>query len=212
MALLGARGAAWLSNLEIGANVVVTVSIWLAARNHPYTWPTGILGCALFCVVFLRNQLYADATLQLFFIATSVLGWWQWLHPALPTTVASPIPTGQRPITRAKPELLVSLVLSGIAVTLAYGWLLHRFTNAFMPYMDAAVLALSVIAQCLQMQRKIETWPFWLAVNTLSIGLYEWRGLKLTAVLYAAYWMNAWYGWWRWRHQSLISPSSRPSQ
>jgi nicotinamide mononucleotide transporter len=177
---------------------VVTVSIWLAARNHPYTWPSGILGCALFSIVFLRNQLYADATLQLFFIATSVIGWWQWFHPALPDTV------GQRPITEAKRQTLFWLVIAGIAVTVAYGWLLHRFTNAFMPYMDAAVLALSVIAQCLQMQRKIETWPFWLAVNTLSVGLYEWRGLRLTAVLYAAYWVNAWYGWWKWRREKQV--------
>jgi hypothetical protein len=33
-----------LSALEIAANAVITVSIWLAARNHVYTWPTGIVG------------------------------------------------------------------------------------------------------------------------------------------------------------------------
>jgi len=194
-----------LSSLEIAANAVITVSIWLAARNHVYTWPTGILGCALFSVVFLSNQLYADATLQLFFIATSIIGWWQWFHPALPSA------TGQRPITKARPQTIVWMVIAGIAVTVSYGWLLHKFTNAFMPYMDAAVLALSVIAQCLQMQRKIETWPFWLGVNTLSVGLFASRGLLLTAALYAAYWLNAWYGWWRWqkeRTQLLAVPAS----
>jgi nicotinamide mononucleotide transporter len=149
-----------LSTLEISANAVITISIWLAARNHVYTWPTGIVGCALFSVVFLRNQLYADATLQLFFIATCVIGWWQWFHPTSPTL------SGERPITRSMPRTIVWMVIAGIAVTACYGGLLHRFTNAFMPYMDAAVLALSVIAQCLQMQRKLETWPFWLGVNT----------------------------------------------
>jgi nicotinamide mononucleotide transporter len=187
-----------LSPLEIAANVVVTVSIWLAARNHSATWPTGIVGCALFSVVFLRSQLYADATLQLFFISTNVIGWWQWFHPRLPNA------TGQRPITQAKRKTLSWMVVAGIAVAAVYGWLLHRFTNAFMPYMDAAVLALSVIAQCLQMQRKIETWPFWLGVNTLSVGLFASRGLLLTAVLYAAYWVNAWYGWWRWRREQQV--------
>ena len=184
---------------------MITVSIWLAARNHVYTWPTGIFGCALFSVVFLSNQLYADATLQLFFIATSIIGWWQWFHPVLPST------TGQRPITKARPQTIVWMVIAGIAVTVSYGWLLHKFTNAFMPYMDAAVLALSVIAQCLQMQRKIETWPFWLGVNTLSVGLFASRGVLLTAALYAAYWLNAWYGWWRWqkeRTQLLAVPAS----
>ena len=71
-----------------------------------------------------------------------------------------------------------------------------------MPYMDAAVLALSVIAQCLQMQRKIKNLTLlgsaWIP---LSVGLFASRGLSLTAALYAAYWVNAWYGWWRWRKE-----------
>ena len=104
-----------MSALEIAANAVITVSIWLAARNHVYTWPTGIVGCALFSVVFLSNQLYADATLQLFFIATSIIGWWQWFHPALPST------TGQRPITKARPQTTIWMVIAGIAVTVSYG-------------------------------------------------------------------------------------------
>jgi nicotinamide mononucleotide transporter len=66
--------------LEIAANAVMAVSIWLAARNSIYTWPTGVVGCALFVFVFFDARLYAVVTLQLFFIATSFLGWWQWLH------------------------------------------------------------------------------------------------------------------------------------
>jgi nicotinamide mononucleotide transporter len=82
-----------------------------------------------------------------------------------------------------------------------YGWLLHRFTNAYLPYIDSAVLSLSVISQCLLMRRKLETWPFWLAVNTVSVALFASRGLLLTAALYAGYWLNAWYGWWRWHRK-----------
>lgn len=184
-----------MTALEIAANAVMALSIGLAARNSVHTWSTGVVGCALFTVVFVRNQLYADATLQLFFIATSLVGWWQWLHPALP------LEARQRPITKAKPQTLSWMTLAAITVTLLYGWLLHRFTNAYLPYVDSSVLALSVIAQCLLMQRKIETWPFWLAVNTISVALFFSRGLLVTAALYAAYWINAWYGWWRWQRE-----------
>ena len=59
---------------EIAANAVMALSIGLAARNSVHTWSTGIAGCLLFIVVFVHNQLYADATLQLFFIATSLRG------------------------------------------------------------------------------------------------------------------------------------------
>ena len=173
----------------------MALSIWLAARNSVHTWITGVVGCMLFTVLFVENQLYADATLQFFFISTSLVGWWYWLHPALPTGI------GERPITKAKPHILIWMTLAAICVPLVYGRLLHQFTNAYLPYLDSAVMALSVISQCLLMQRKLETWPFWLAVNTGSIALFMSRGLLVTAALYAAYWVNAWYGWWRW-HQA----------
>jgi nicotinamide mononucleotide transporter len=187
--------------MEIAANAVMALSIWLAARNSVHTWSTGIVGCLLFALVFLRSQLYADATLQLFFIATSLIGWWRWAHSG------SPNGSAERPITKARPSTVLVWTLSAIIVTGGYGWLLHRFTNAYMPYVDSAVLALSVEAQCLLMQRKLETWAFWLAVNTISVCLFFSRGLWVTGALYAAYWVNAWYGRWQWRrwHLSLAA-------
>ena len=184
-----------MTSLEIAANAVTTLSIWLAARNSRHTWSTGIVGCVLFGVQFFRTQLYADTTLQAFFLATSVLGWWQWRRA--PAGVAR----AERPVTRARAGTLAWMALAAVAVTLGYGALLHRFSDAYMPYVDAAVLALSVVAQCLLMMRKIENWAFWILVNTLSVPLFASRGLTLTAVLYAAYWFNAWYGLWRWRQQ-----------
>ena len=190
-----------MTPLEIAANVVTTLSIWLAARNSRHTWSTGIVGCVLFGVQFFRSQLYADATLQGFFLVTSVLGWWQWLHAG---TGAAP---AERPVTRARAGTLAWMALAALVVTAGYGALLHRFTDAYMPYVDAAVLALSVVAQCLLMRRKVENWIFWIAVNTLSVPLFASRGLTLTAVLYAAYWFNAWYGLWRWRGQMRRTPA-----
>ena len=66
--------------LEIAANVMAAASILLAARNSVHTWWTGIVGCGLFAFVFLHSRLYADTVLQVFFVITSIVGWWQWLH------------------------------------------------------------------------------------------------------------------------------------
>jgi len=180
-----------MTPLEIAANAVTALSILLAARNSVHTWWSGIAGSVLFIAVFGQAQLYADATLQLFFIATSVVGWREWLRGGAD---AAP-----RPVTRASGCTLAWMALAAAAVTAGYGALLHRYTDAFMPFVDAAVLALSVVAQCLLMQRRIDTWPAWLLVNTLSVPLFATRGLQLTAGLYALYWLNAWYGWWHWR-------------
>ena len=64
--------------LEISANVMTTVAILLAGRNSIHTWWTGIVGCLLFCFLFYQSLLYADVVLQMFFIVTSMVGWWGW--------------------------------------------------------------------------------------------------------------------------------------
>ena len=188
--------------LEIVANAVIALSIWLAARNSAHTWTVGILGCILFGMLFFNSQLYADASLQIFFVATSVIGWVQWRRRTA---------DGVLPITRASPPVLAWMAAAALAVTGLYGWLLHRFTDAYLPFVDAAVLSLSVVAQCLLMQRKLETWPWWLAVNTVAVPLFASRGLWVTAGLYAVFWCNAWYGWWRWRQQARLQPLHQSS-
>lgn len=178
--------------LEIAANLITTLSILLAARNSRHTWSSGILGCLLFALLFQRNQLYADALLQGFFIATSARGWWLWRNAGGHVSL---------PVSRISSRLLALCVVGAVLVTAVYGALLHAFTNAWAPFVDAAVLALSVVAQLLLMQRRIENWAFWLAVNTLAVPLFASRGLWLTAGLYSLYWFNAWYGAARWRKE-----------
>jgi nicotinamide mononucleotide transporter len=179
-----------IDSIELLANTLVTVSIVLAARNSLHTWWTGIVGCALFMVTFYKAALYADVTLQAFFIVTSAVGWWQWLRGEAGRAL---------PVTRTTPrEFVAALVLAGL-VSAGYGALLARFTDAYAPFLDSAILALSVVAQVFLLRRRVENWPAWLLVNTMAVPLYASRGLKLTAVLYAVYWVNAWFGWWRWR-------------
>ena len=69
--------------LEISANLITTASILLAGRNSIHTWWTGIIGCVLFGVLFYDARLYADVALQVFFLATSISGWWAWVHGRL---------------------------------------------------------------------------------------------------------------------------------
>lgn len=180
--------------LEIAANIVTASSILLAARNSVHTWWLGIIGCALFGWLFWGAKLYADVALQGIFVATSFYGWYQWLHGA----GGAPIP-----VTRTRMRLLAILAVTAAAVAGGYGLMLHRFTDAYAPFADSVVLAFSVLAQLLLMKRRIETWAFWLLVNTVAVPLFASRGLHLTAALYAAYWFNALFGAWRWRRDLL---------
>lgn len=179
-----------MSPLEIGANAFTAVAIVLAGRNSVHTWWTGIIGCTLFGVLFAQHRLYADVVLQVFFVGTSLLGWWRWLRGR----AGAPLP-----VTHAGIRTLLWMLPAGVAATAAYGALLHHYTNAYAPFVDSAVLVFSVIAQLLMMGRRIENWPVWLLVNSIAVPLYASRGLHLTALLYAGFWVNAIVSWIWWR-------------
>lgn len=178
--------------IEIAANVVTTVSILLAGRNSIHTWWTGIFGCVLFAILFYSSRLYADVVLQAFFVVTSAAGWWAWVHGNRGTPLT---------ITRSGGHLLLIAVAVGILTALAYGAMLFHFTDAYAPYLDSSLLVFSVIAQLLLMRRKLETWLFWFAVNTVAVPLFASRELYLTAGLYSVYWINAVVAWLAWRNR-----------
>ena len=180
---------------EIAANVCNAASILLAARNSFHTWWVGIVGCVLFGWVFFSTQLYADVTLQIFFVVTSVIGWRNWV----PGNAGAILP-----VRRTRPMALTGMLLAGAGVAAGYGWLLHRFTNAFAPLLDSVVLAFSVLGQLLLVRRRYESWWCWLLVNSIAVPLYFTRGLTVTAILYAAFWINAMVALIHWR--KLITP------
>ncbi len=181
-----------ISSLEVAANAINAGSIILAGRNSFHTWWTGIIGCTLFGYLFFTSRLYADVTLQIFFIATSIIGWWTWRRGT---------DGRQKPIRRSRGQLVVGLFAGALLVALAYALLLHRFTNAYAPFWDSLVLAFSVLGQLLLVGRRIETWWCWLLVNTIAVPLFATRGLYLTALLYSGFWVNALVAHFHWRRR-----------
>ena len=191
-----------MSPIEIGANVFNLLSVWFSARNNVHTWWSGIVGCALYSVMFLDVKLYADVTLQLFFVASCVIGWWNWKRGGVRRDGVdardADATGGELPITRV--SLLDAAGLTALAILAAagYGWLLQAWTDAANPFIDSTVLALSILAQFLMVARKIETWPVWFVVDCIAVPLYGSKGLWLTAAVYAFFLVLVVMGWMRW--------------
>jgi nicotinamide mononucleotide transporter len=186
------------STLELAANGLAALAIFLAGRNHVHSWSVGIVGCVLFGVLFYQTNLYADVALQFFFIGTNIIGLWKWTRGGA---------GGPLVVSHANFASLLWTVPVGIAATAGYGAMLHFTTNAYAPFADSAVLVFSVIAQVLLMQRRIENWAFWIVVNGMAAPLYASRGLYLTAVLYTVYFFYAIVSWHWWRK---LIPKSEP--
>lgn len=182
--------------LELAANFFTVVCIVLAGRNSIHTWWTGIIGAILYGIMFFNVQLYADATLQVFFIATGLIGWANWKNITLNISRDSEV---EKPISSASTVWMTKAVIAAVVTAVAYGTLLHSFTDAYAAWIDSTVLAYSVVAQLLLMGRYVQTWHVWLLVNTLSVPLFWSRELYLTSIMYGFFWCNAVYSLYHWK-------------
>ncbi len=177
--------------LELVAVVFSLACVVLAARRHIGTWPAGIIAVIAYFVVFVDSKLYADATLQVVFLAQGIYGWSLWLRGRDASQPASAI----RVLSPTQRALLGSVV---VAASFAIGTALSRYTDASRPLIDSTVSVLSLAANWLLARRILENWALWLTADILYIGLFLTKGLHASALLYSVFLALAIAGWRSW--------------
>ena len=193
---LWATPVAWL---ELVAFVLALVMVVLNMRVNPIAWPLAITSSLLYFALFWDSRLYGDASLQIFFAIVALWGWWQWLRG-----------------TQADGSALRVRVLNGrgrwwLIGALAVAWpatglFLKTFTNTDVPWWDAFPTAASVVGQWLLGRKYIENWLAWIVVNVVSVGLFAYKGLWLTTLLYGLFFAMSFIGWQAWRR--LVRPAA----
>jgi nicotinamide mononucleotide transporter len=158
-------------------------NIALLVRRSWWNYPFGMAMVALYVIVFRDARLYAEAGLQVFFFVMQGWGWYLWMR----ATRADPDAHSRVEVRWLDwPSRAVWLMVTA-ALSLNLGWVLHRFTNASLPYADAAISGASIAAQFLLSFRRIENWVLWIAIDLASIGVYLVKGLWPTAALYVLF-------------------------
>jgi len=180
-----------VSLLEAVAVVFGIVSVWLSVREHVVSWPTAIVSVSLYFFVFKDARLYADMGLQVFYAAISAYGWYHWLYGGKNQSELT-VSLTPRPVW-------IGLPIAWITGTLALGTLLHRTTNAAVPYVDSSLTVGSLLAQWMMTRKYVENWAIWVALDVAYVIVFLNRDLKLTAFLYVVYGILAWRGLVEWR-------------
>lgn len=186
-----------MSSLEAFAVVFGLANIGLLVRRSIWNFPFAIAMVSLYAVIFFEQRLYAEAGLQLFFAAVNIYGWWLWRRAG---------GAEERVAVRwlGWPARVAWIAFVAVAA-ITLGTLLDRFTNAALPYPDAAIAASSIAAQFLLSFRRIDNWLLWIAIDVAAIPLYIMRDLPLTAGLYAVFLVLSVLGLREW-----IGASKRP--
>lgn len=186
--LRGMVGSSWI---EISAVIFGIANIVLLARRNIWNYPFGLIMVSLYAWIFYDAKLYSDMLLQPFFFTIQVLGWWWWLNKR--EVGGAVIVERMAPI-----EIPIYAVIAVIGI-LSVGTLMGRYTDASLPYWDAATTVLSIIAQILLARRKLENWIVWIVVDVLAIGIYSYKGLYPTAALYTIFLGVATIGFFVWK-------------
>jgi len=189
-----------MNPIEIVAAVFGVVSVFLSVRQNIWSWPTAIINVGLYIIVFFESKLYADTGLQVVYVVLNAYGWYHWLYGGKNRTE---LPVSTTPARLG--ALLGMLVLTGTAVI---GTFLSRQTDAALPYVDAFTTSTSLVAQWMMTRKLLENWIIWVAVDVIYIGMYIYKSLYVTAVLYLIFLILSALGYVQWR-RSLLARQTR---
>ena len=67
------------------------------------------------------------------------------------------------------------------------------------PFLDACTAVLSICAQYLLTKKILENWWLWVLTDAISVGLYLYKSLALTALLYSIFLAMCITGLVQWR-------------
>lgn len=185
--------------VEIAGAIISFIYLYFSIREKSALWIFGFLSSLLYIWVFFHSKLYAEISLQLYYLVISVYGWITWRQKSVTTheTVLH--------ITRITSiQHIVLYFLSAVGVYFIYYFVLVYLTDSPVPLADSFVGSLSVIATYMLAKKKIENWLVWIVVDAFAAGLYFYKGLYPTTVLFVVYTVMAVVGYFQWKKKMEV--------
>ncbi|WP_040160552.1 nicotinamide riboside transporter PnuC [Mobilicoccus massiliensis] len=194
---------------EIVGNLFGFASAIGGLRRRVWAWPVGIVGNALLFTVFIgaafalpdgRHPLYGQAFRQVFFIITSVYGWWRWDRSRRGRAPDAPAITPRWATASERTRYLliaaVGILLSQWAFAeIGAGWPAPRWYH----WADAWIFVGSILATYAMARGWTDFWLAWIAVDLVGVPLLWVSHYYPSAVLYAVYGALVVYGFVVWK-------------
>ena len=183
----------FINRIELLGAILGILYVFLSIRQNIFTWPTGLLTSALYIVVFYKSALYASMGLQVYYVFISIYGWYFWLRKK------STEHKSQVPVQKTNKQLLLKI---GAITILIYGFILFiliNFSDSDVPFIDSLITSLSITATWMLARKYIEHWIIWIFVDIVASGLYIYKNLWPTAVLFLVYTAMAFIGYVEWK-------------
>jgi nicotinamide mononucleotide transporter len=209
--------------IEVVGNLFGFASAILGMRRRVWAWPIGIIGNLLLFMIFVsatfdadsRTPLFGQAGRQVFFIMTSLYGWWRWQeHRNARLAAGAPADTPAITPRWATSRERVGYVLVWIGGVLVAQWALASIGAAWPAprwyfWCDAWILVGSMLATYAMARGWNEFWLMWIAVDLVGVPLLWHSEYYATAILYAVYGVLVLYGFFVWLKASRTEAPDR---
>lgn len=164
--------------------------VLLARKNNSNNYLFGIAGISLTLYVMIQSKLYAEFTLNLYYLVMSIYGWlyWKFGKRKSETTISE--------TTNNEKLITAGIVIGTFSI---FYFFLTNFTDSDVPILDSLVSAFAWAGMWLMARRKIENWILLNISNIIAIPLLIHKGLYLYAVLTAFLFIVAISGYLEWR-------------
>ena len=179
--------------LEFVAVIFGFLSVWFAKENNVLVYPAGILSTAIFVYLLTISELYGDATINGYYFLMSFYGWYFWTQKKSGQIINQ---VGRTSLNEKIGSIFL-FVFGIIAIFLIYNYFNKWSTVS--AYIDTLTTGIFFVAMWLMSRRKIEHWTFWIVGDILSVPLYIYKGLFLTAIQYFVFTIIAIIGYREWK-------------
>ena len=185
-----------ISGIELSGTAFGIAGVWLTVRKNWLCFPAGLVNVGLYAVLFFREKLYADASLQIVYVVLLIFGWVYWRKTEAGNAFFA---------TRTSGRLWTTLTGICMASTLLLGTLFKNYTDASLPFLDSLLTSMSLVAQWMIAKKKLENWIIWIVADVLYVGMYIYKNLYLTSILYFIFILLAIKGYREWKKNSAVN-------
>jgi nicotinamide mononucleotide transporter len=197
----------WLSNnyIEVFGALTGIIYVFLEIRQTIWIWPVGIITSAVYIWVFFTGKLYADMSLQVYYLVISCIGWYWWTG-RIQRMEGERLGKGiggenKKVLMVTRLKLRTGLILATVFVFLYFVmWvILLQFTDSPVPRWDSFITSASIVATWMLARKIYEHWYLWVVINFVSVALFITRGLYPTVILYMVYGIMSFAGLAAWK-------------
>tara|TARA_B110000503_G_scaffold143769_1_gene248335 strand:- start:872 stop:1477 length:606 start_codon:yes stop_codon:yes gene_type:complete len=177
------------NTMEIIAVITALIYIFLASKGNRWCFLFGLISSSIYVYITLKLNFLFDVGINAYYVIMSFYGWFAWSKQSNPSALE---------VEKISSKKLILTITVGTITFLTLATIANKYSSAELPYFDAFTTVFAVIATYMVVKRQIENWLIWIVVDAIAAGMYFYKELYFTTLLFMVYTIVAVFGYLKW--------------